>query len=380
MTVAHVITRMIIGGAQENTLLSVLGLQEKHYDVTLITGEETGPEGRLDLSQVKQCLFIPDLVRDVYPFRDIKAFAGLYRLFKSRRYDVVHTHSSKAGILARWAAFFAGIPVIIHTVHGLPFHRFQNRWVNLLYRWLEKLAGLVTRKIIVVSPEMSRICIRYRIAPASKFETVFSGMVTAPFLDASQKRDANRLKLKLSADDIVIGTIARLSPMKGHEQILSVAEDVIRANPKIRFLWIGDGWIADRLKQQILDAGISEYFIFTGLVNPSEIPFYTSVMDILVHTSLREGLARAIPQAFLCKVPVISYAIDGAVDIIRHSENGFLLDCNDREGLKKSILKLAENNELRRSMALRGHKEVIQAFDHRQMTDHLERIYLTCHC
>ncbi len=379
MKIAHVITRMIIGGAQENTLLSVLGLQqEKNVHVDLITGCEIGPEGRLDLSGAKSVIFIPDLLRNIHPLRDLLCFFKLFFLFRSKKYDIVHTHSSKAGIIARLAAFFSGVRVIVHTVHGLPFHPYEKKGVNGLYIFLERLCSKITRKIIVVSDQMRIKALEKKIGKPSQYQTVFSGMRLDEFLEASKYRQQKRAELGIPEEAIVIGKIARLFPLKGHEFILKIANDLVAWEPRIMFLWVGDGVLKESYQRQIKNMGLEDHFRFTGLVSPDAMPGCLSAMDLLVHVSLREGLARVLPQALAAQVPVVSFDIDGAKDIIKDGINGFLVPPEDFEGLKSRLMLLIRNSELGDQFKKTGKDYVDPFFRDTYMVQELLKVYSQC--
>ncbi|MCK4262165.1 glycosyltransferase, partial [bacterium] len=175
--VLHIITRLILGGAQENTILTVEGLQKKsQYQVDLATGPPIGPEGSL-VEDAKgrgiNLIMVPEMRREINPWRDFLTFIKLYRLIKRGNYDIVHTHSAKAGILGRLAAKLAGIKVIVHTIHGLPFHEYQNRWISRFYVLCERLAGVFTDKIITVAEVMTEKALTAKIAPREKFVTIY---------------------------------------------------------------------------------------------------------------------------------------------------------------------------------------------------------------
>lgn len=370
---------MIIGGAQENTLLSVLGLQqEKNVHVDLITGCEIGPEGRLDLSGAKSVIFIPDLLRNIHPLRDLLCFFKLFFLFRSKKYDIVHTHSSKAGIIARLAAFFSGVRVIVHTVHGLPFHPYEKKGVNGLYIFLERLCSKITRKIIVVSDQMRIKALEKKIGKPSQYQTVFSGMRLDEFLEASKYRQQKRAELGIPEEAIVIGKIARLFPLKGHEFILKIANDLVAWEPRIMFLWVGDGVLKESYQRQIKNMGLEDHFRFTGLVSPDAMPGCLSAMDLLVHVSLREGLARVLPQALAAQVPVVSFDIDGAKDIIKDGINGFLVPPEDFEGLKSRLMLLIRNSELGDQFKKTGKDYVDPFFRDTYMVQELLKVYSQC--
>lgn len=374
--VAHIITRMIIGGAQENTLYTVLELQkDTNYDVSLITGIEIGPEGRLNLDFVKNLIFAPFLVRKINPIKDFICLLKLYKLFKKNKYDVIHTHSSKAGVIARFAAKLANIPVIIHTIHGLAFHEYQNAISNFIYIILEKICAFFTDKIIVVADEMRNKSLNYNIGNTYQYKTIFSGMLLDDFLNSKHHRLTIRNKLNIDNNKIVIGTVARLFSLKGHEFLLSIAKDLINFNPDIIFLWVGDGILYEKYKLEIDNLKLTKHFIFTGLVEPNDIPKLLSGMDILVHTSLREGLARVLPQAMAAQIPVISFDIDGAKDIIDNNISGFLVKPKDTVDLKNKIIQLLNSIELKDKFIQNGLKKIDPYFRHDYMVLEIKKVY-----
>jgi glycosyltransferase involved in cell wall biosynthesis len=222
MKVCHVITRMIIGGAQENTLFSIYGLMDAGHQVELVTGPSPGPEGELlknsgknvDL-KVVEC---PDLVRNISPLQDWKAYRFLLNYFRSNKFDVVHTHSSKAGIIGRLAAHAAGVPLVVHTVHGLAFHRFEKPWKNWIYILLEKIAAAKCHKIYAVAQAMIDQCLAAGIGKKEQYQVVYSGMELEPFL-TSEKDEDLRKELNIPESAKVLGTVARLFPLKGYEEL-----------------------------------------------------------------------------------------------------------------------------------------------------------------
>ncbi len=380
MKIAHIITRLIIGGAQENTVLNCEDLiRDYGDDVLLITGPPLGPEGSL-LHRVEQSLMphviVPSLRRAIHPLNDWNAYREIKRILRDFQPDVVHTHSAKAGILGRIAAKSLGVPVVVHGVHGAPFYPYQNPLVREFYQWCEWYAAKKCDALISVADAMSDLMIRARIAPAEKFHTVYSGMEVETFLNSAPLRDQTRNRFGFSDHDIVVGKIARLFHLKGHEYVIEAARTVLRENPNVRFLFVGDGILKDEYLARIKNLGLEKYFTFTGLIPPDEIPAMISAMDLVVHTSLREGLARVLPQALLSGKPAISYDVDGAREVVIDGVTGFLLPPKSVAELSDAILRLAASPELRDQMAQEGRKRCEKRFDHRYMTEKIREIYL----
>ena len=378
MRVAHVITRMIVGGAQENTLWNCRDLIDVFGDqVTLFTGPSLGPEGSL-LPEVKRTgvpyEIIPAMRRSVHPFRDgISLYQLLQRLRKFQP-DIIHTHSAKAGILGRWAASRLHIPCV-HTVHGNPFFPGQGRAGDWCIAWAERWAARRCQKIICVADTMTDVLVSHHIAPREKCLTIYSGMDVEPFLHSATHRQAMRQELGYEDQHLVVGKIARLFHHKGHDDLISVAPNIIAAQPNVRFLLVGDGTLRAHLESRIRLAGLERYFQFVGLVEPQRIPAYLSAMDVLVHLSLREGLARTLPQALLSGKPVVSYDVDGAAEVVKPKTTGFLVPPHDLNKLELALMMTLRYEDLRNQLGQAGRVLCEPMFRHEEMTLQIREVY-----
>ena len=340
--VLHVITRMILGGAQENTLLTCEGLQEDpNWDVTLVTGPAIGPEGEL-LGRARRhgikTILVPQMRRNINPWRDAAAFFHLLRIMRRQRPDIVHTHSSKAGILGRLAAHALRVPVTVHTIHGLPFHRFQGKLSNAVFVLAEKVGAICCDKIACVADAMTQQALAAGVGHPSQYETVYSGMEVEKFLNADEHRSAARRELGFKQEHIVIGKIARLFPLKGHRYVLEAAPRVVERCPNVRFLFVGDGILREELEERAASLGIRDHTVFTGLVDSARIPEMIGAMDLLVHASLREGLPRAVVQALLGGRPAVCYAVDGAPEVVIDGVTGRLLPPRSTDQLAEALI------------------------------------------
>jgi len=375
MRITHVITRLIIGGAQENTLSSVLGLRQKPgFDVQLISGPSTGPEGSLE-SLDPQLVTVPSLVRPIAPYRDFSALRHLEQLFRQSRPDIVHTHSGKAGILGRLAAAKAGVPIIVHTIHGPSFGNFQNSLANLLFRAAERRAARVTTHFVTVADAMTEQYLAAGIGRREQYTKIFSGFNLSPYLAA--KNDPQlRAKLGIAPDDFVIGKIARLFKLKGHDDLFSIAPEIIQQYPRVKFLFVGDGEWRGKFETKARELGLEKHFVFAGLVRPDEVPRYVGIMDALVHLSLREGLPRALPQTMAGGKPVVAYDCDGAREVCLNDKTGFLLPPGDLPILKQALSRLIENAPLRERLGQTGREFVRENFSAERMVDQLAALYL----
>jgi glycosyltransferase involved in cell wall biosynthesis len=378
MRVTHIITRLVLGGAQENTVATVLGLRDKSgVAVNLISGPTRGPEGSLEPAFVDfpgLLTIVPPLVRPVHPWKDVLATRHLTRLLRAGRPDIVHTHSGKAGILGRLAARRARVPIIIHHIHGPSFGPFQGPVPNFAFGTAEKLAGRLTTHFLCSANAMTRLYLEAGIGRPEMYTRVFSGFQVEPFLKA-QNDPALRAQLGVPVGSFVVGKIGRLAPLKGHEDLLVTARAVLAANPETRFLIVGDGILRSQLEASARTLKIADKVIFTGLVPPAEVARYVGVMDCLVHLSSREAVSRALPQAMAAGKPVIAYNFDGADEVCIQGKTGFITPIGDTDSVARHLLRLASDNSLRVELGRAGQKFASENFRVEQMVDKIFDLY-----
>jgi glycosyltransferase involved in cell wall biosynthesis len=376
--VLHIITRMIVGGAQENTLLSVVGLDAMpEYEVDFISGVDYGKEGEL-LSQARETtnlIVVDEMRRAINPILDLIAFWKLYRLIRKGRYHIVHTHSSKAYVLGCFAAWLARTPIIIQTIHGLAFHEYQPWYINRIWKLANRICEPMTTFFISVCDDMSKKTVEAGIGRPEKFRTVYSGMELDWFLNGKFDPAAIREEFGIPQDAPVVGKIARLFPLKGHDQLMDAAPEIVRRVPNVRFFLIGDGILLEHLQERARGYGILENFVFAGLIDRTRIPEMISAMDVVVHTSLREGLARVLPQGLAMGKPCVSFNLDGAPEVVIDGVTGYLVEPFDYETLADRIAKLLENEELRRELGENGRKRVDPDFRAEKMVADISDVY-----
>ncbi|HUW23167.1 MAG TPA: glycosyltransferase family 4 protein [bacterium] len=377
--VLHIITRLILGGAQENTIFTVWGLNKnEYYEVELATGPPIGPEGSLIEEAEKRGIklkIIPHMRREINLVRDVLAFIELYLLIRKGKYTIVHTHSSKAGVLGRLAARIAGVKIIIHSVHGLPFFEYQNKFLNYIYILCERFVALFTDRLISVCDAMARKAIAAGVAKEDKFIIIYSGIELEHYSNSDVLIAEKQKELNLDPDVPVVGNISRLFEFKGHNYFLEAASQVVEVFPEAKFLLVGDGILRERLIRQAEDLKIRDNIVFTGLVERKEIPKLISVMDVVVHTSLREGLPRVLPEALAMAKPVIAFEIDGMPEIIKDGENGYLIPPKDSRKLANSIIHLLKDKEKARRMGEAGRSMVNPAFELEVMVERISDVY-----
>jgi glycosyltransferase involved in cell wall biosynthesis len=291
------------------------------------------------------------------------------------RFHIVHTHSSKAGVLGRIAAWLARTPIVVHSLHSLVFHDYQPWIVNRSWWLAKKICAPLTDHFISVSGIISQKAIAAGIAPAERFTTIYSGMELDWFLRANLDGAAIRQEFGIPADALVVGKIARLFPLKGHDQLLDAAPAIVRRHPKVRFFLIGDGVLQEHLRERARKDGILDNFVFAGLIPRERIPEMISAMDVLVHTSLREGLARALPQALAMGKPCVSFDIDGAPEVVIPDETGFLIKPGDAAGLANALTRLLDDPALRHRMGEAGRRRVDPDFRAETMVQRIAEVY-----
>jgi glycosyltransferase involved in cell wall biosynthesis len=382
MKVVHIITRLILGGAQENTILTCEGLHRRGHEVTLITGPPLGPEGEL-LGRARTggygVIVVDDSVREISLSRDHRVYRIYRQLLADIQPDVVHTHSSKAGILGRWAAtkLNAGPQAerpmkIVHTIHGLAFHRYETWLRNRLYIHLEKQAAKTTDAIISVADAMTRQALEAGVGTPEQYTTIRSGMETQRFIDRPAEALAFRAGLNLPDDAILVTQVSRLAELKGHADIIKAAMTLM--DPKLHFCFVGDGALREQIEDDIHDLHMESNFHLVGLLPPEKIPAVMHASDVLVHCSYREGLARTLPQAMLAGLPVVSYNVDGAPEVVT-GETGLLVPPGDVPALTEALRTLVDDPERRIALGQAGQMLCRDMFDHETMVAQIDQLY-----
>ncbi len=387
MRIVHIITRLILGGAQENTLITCKLLARRGHHVTLITGPALGPEGELFHQTANagyDVIILDAMRRAILPGKDILTYMQLKNLLRKLRPDIIHTHSAKAGILGRWAGHAlkgklepgTNKPGVVHTIHGLAFHPYLNPLLNRLYIAIEKSAGKCTDAFITVADAMTEKARAAGIGLDKPYITAYSAIDEEAFLTKPSQDQIQSFRQKYGIPEkaVVLITVARLAELKGHEYIIESANRLAAQFENCYWLFVGDGALTEQIKSQIQAAGLNGRVKFTGLVPPEQIPPAVHASDILVHCSLREGLARVLPQAMLCAKPVVSFDIDGAKEVV-NDKTGFLLEPKDVDGLTTACAKLIENPQLCQTLGQAGLNSVIEKFAPDTMVNTIEQVY-----
>lgn len=377
--VLHIITLFNVGGATENTIFTVAGLIEKGYHVEIITGSSSSVNGSMHEATKRLNIPVhtfPSLRRKISLLWDLLITFQLYRFIKKNQFDIVHTHSAKAGVVGRIAAWFARTPIIIHHNHGNPFHRFQNVFVHKLFKLIEKFASLFCVKIVSVTHTIVDEMVSNKIAPREKFRVIRSGFDVENFVNYDGSMDkSTRVRYGLTDSDIVIGKIARFSKLKGHIYLLKAFEKVSHRVSNAKLLLISDGEMKDELIRHIKEHNLESKVIFTGLVWPEEIPSIISILDIVVHTALLEGLPRVFAQSMLMGKPVIAFDLDGAHEVIVNGKNGYLIEPKNIDMLAEKIYDLASDLPKAKKFGEYAKNNIHDDFSIKAMVDNTDQLY-----
>jgi glycosyltransferase involved in cell wall biosynthesis len=357
--VLHIITRLIVGGAQENTMLTADLLDRSAWNVEVLSGPQTGSEGSL-IEAVRErgipLAIEPMLVREVHPIKDLLALVRIARFVQRGRFAIVHTHSSKAGILGRWAAWLARTPVIVHTVHGWGHHDRQHPLARGFWIGLEKLTLPITSRLIAVSSRNVEKGLRDGIGEARNYVTIRSGIELDRFGHPAIPASSTRTQWHIPPDALVVGMVTRLSAQKAPLDFVRAAGVIAALVPEARFLVIGDGPLRAQVEALAAELGIGEKLILTGLRR--DVPELMAAMDIFVLSSLWEGLPRVLPQAMATGLPVVATAVDGSAEAVTHGVNGYLVPPGNWDALAQAVVELAQDPDKRSRMGRAGQERV----------------------
>jgi glycosyltransferase involved in cell wall biosynthesis len=370
-TIVHVITESTpFGGAQRNTLLTLKGLIRDGYRAELICG----PGGPLirEAEAIKiKVHTIDELIRQVNPSRDYQALVILYKLFKLHKYDIVHTHSTKAGLLGRLAAWWAGIPSIVHTVHGVPFEMNGN-YRSRVYINLEWLIGLATDRVICVGDVLRQEVAAWNMIPGEKLATIYSGIDFAGYIP---QRTAVQMKQELGIEDAwpIVGCIGRLSEQKAQHILIDAISYLTGKYPKIKLILVGDGERYPHLKKQIFDKGISSHILLLG--DRDDIADLLNIFNVYAMSSLWEGVGRALTEAMYWGLPIVATPVNGVKEFIQHQVTGLLIPTRDPNALASSIDRLLVDVDLAQCISSNAKHKAEEIMGGDQMIKSIEDVY-----
>jgi glycosyltransferase involved in cell wall biosynthesis len=376
LKVLYLITRLDKGGSAEDIFITAIGLDRRKYEVTLMSGPVEDP-GQDRKKEIEECgirhIFIPELVRNIKLFKDLIAFLKIYRVLRKEKFDIVHTHTSKAGFLGRLAAKLARVPIIIYTPHGHVFFGYFSSLKTKIFILLEKLASPLADKIVAKTNREKEDYISYKITSERRLAIICSGIDLNRFKELSSDE---KLKIKkelgIPENSLVVGTAGRLVPVKGPEFLIEASKIIVSKYPDTYFLFAGDGPLRQSLEKKACRMGVKKNIIFLGWRD--DVSKIISIFDIFVLPSLNEGMGRVLVEAMALRKPIVASCVGGIPDLVAHGKNGFLVPPKNPMELAKHIQLLLEDRGEREKMGSAG-QETIFNFSKERMIEDTESLY-----
>lgn len=375
--VLHVITRLVVGGAQENTLLTATHLDRARYAVALASGPTDGPEGSLE--ERAHGLSLPffrisHLVRPLHPARDILAFFQLYALIRRHHYDIVHTHTTKAGLLGRLAARAAGVPIVIHTPHGHAFHGYFGTVGSRLLVAVERVMAHLTDRIVCLTQAEKEDYIQLGVGRSAQLVMIHSGVDLEGFQTIRVDVTAKRRELNLPLEGPLIGCVARLVSVKGVDVLLEAVPQIRAAMPTVTVVFVGGGPLRARLEQRTSLLGLDSSVSFLGVRR--DVPEIMGLFDVVVLPSRNEGMGRAAVEAMAAGRPVVASRVAGIQNVVEDGQTGVLVTPENSEELARAVISLLGNPALCAAMGNSGRTRAAE-YGIPAMVDQISNLYET---
>ena len=372
LRVLHIHTLPVISGSGIHTFLTIKRLNKKRYIVDFACA----PGGPL-IEKIREtgAEFIPVnyFVHSINIFKDFFALCELVGIIRKRHYDIVHTHNTKAGFIGRLAAKISGVPVIIHTIHGFAFHKYESFWRKWLFIYLERIAAVFSDKLITVSTPLKEWGLSLGIGKDSQYCIIPDGIEVSEFIENEDNTRLLKTKLGIKEDELVVGMVAKMWYGKGHDVLLRAMPLVIKEVPNTRFLLVGDGYLREGLLKTCSEKGLLQHVIFLGF--REDIPLITSTFDLGVLPSLFEGLGRVILESMALGKPVVASGVGGIPEIVKDGSNGLLVPPLDHVALGRAIIKILKDRDLRVRMGQEAKETLGERFTAEKMVKDIEETY-----
>ena len=381
--ILHIITRLDMGGSAQNTLLTCKKLSNK-YEMVLVHGlsyesRMTDLEKRIIEDGIKVAKMqgvkvtpLPSMVRSINPVKDFWALLSLVRLIIEERPYIVHTHSSKAGLLGRLAAKIAGVPHIIHTPHGHVFYGHFGFLASKIFLWVEKVFSRLTDRIVALTDGEKNDYINLSVCSPDKLLKIHSGVDLKQFMQPNGNLAEKRRSLGLEQKEAVIGFVGWLIPIKGPEYLLKAMDYIWPEHPETSLVMVGKGDLDVDLRAEALRKNVNGKVKFLGW--REDIDEIMPIFDMLVLPSLNEGMGRVLVEAMAAGKPVVASRVGGIPDLVRHGETGYLVPPADEKALADGIQKLLDDPGRAKQMGQQG-KEYCRQFSLEAMIAKLDDLY-----
>ncbi|MFQ5768974.1 MAG: glycosyltransferase family 4 protein [bacterium] len=370
--VLHIITNLPVGGAQDNTLLTVERLNRKKFDVSLMCSSEGRWLQRALQIKDLNLFFVDALTRKIQIVNDFIAFWKIYKIIKNGKFTIVHTHSSKPGFLGRIAAKLAGVPVIIHTIHGFPFNDFMNPIVKTFFVIVERFLSKISDKLVTVSHLNLEKAVKLRLAERSKFVNIYSGIDFEKF-DVKVNVQTKRRELGILNSEKIVGMVGRFSVQKAPLDFIKAIPEILKARHDVRFVLVGDGELRAKINKLSKKLGIDSKLHILGF--REDIPELLQVFDVFVLTSLWEGLGRSLTEAMYTGRPVVATNVEGVPELVKNGETGILVRPKDIHSIAQGILTLLSDEPRAKYLGQAAKHRITNSFRADTMIQELENVY-----
>jgi len=364
------------GGSPDIVRIICTYLDSSRYDIRLIIGTTIHPSAKTKyfFERFKdKVTVIPHLKRDIRPIHDIMAFMRLYLVFRREKFDIIHTHSAKAGALGRMAAVFSGCRVIIHTPHGHNFYGYFSPLASKLIILIEKFLSHFSDKIITLTELEKQDFIRFKVAGEHKISVIYQGLELESYSHPPVNRIEMRKAFNINADELAVGMVARLEPIKGPMYFIEAAREVAQRNSKTKFIIVGEGSLRRHLEERVKALGLSERFNFSGW--QENVTAIVSLLDVLVLPSLNEAVGMVLIEAQAAGVAVVATRVGGIPEIIKDNENGLLVPPADPSEIAKAVNSLLEDMQKRERFVRMGRAQLEGKFRAEAMIKSTSKLY-----
>ncbi len=375
--ILHTTTRFVLGGGVEKNIYYTVKTLGNEFEFHLSCGADFKDDLFGDHPEVK-IIICPHLINTIHPLKDLKALWFYYRLIRKEKYDIVHTHETKASFITKLAAWLARCPYVIYGLHGVTFNDPMSGFKRKFYIFLEKLTIRCTDLIVAVGNDTIEAYHKENIGKNIPYEVVRSGIDIDGYLNQALQTDEEKLQCKksmgMNADDIVMITVGRFSYSKAQRYAIQAFAALQKKYANLKFLLIGEGELLENCKTLAKTLGIADSSIYF-LGYQKDIPRYLSISDLFIFTSLREGLPRVIVEASLLKIPVITFEVEGGAEVLENEKTGFIVPQTNLHELISKAEQLILHPALRASFGNNSYRHVIQHWDMRIMAQKLHEIY-----
>lgn len=386
--VLRILNRLIIGGPALNATYLTRYMSPEFETMLVIGGKDDHEQDATHLTQRLGIdpVVVPEMKRAIRFSEDRRAYDKIKALIESYKPDIVHTHAAKSGAIGRLAAINCNVPVVVHTFHGHVFHSYFNKWKTNAFIQIERYLAKKTSGIIAISElQKKELADIYRICPENKINIIPLGLDLNKFSEnQDEKRNRFRSKYKIAPDELAIGIIGRIVPVKNHSLFVAAAKQVLaQTNKKVRFVIIGDGDMRGHMESELKAADIDYAYFPQDPRNAvaictswqTEMDEVLAGLDIVALTSNNEGTPVSLIEAQAAKRPVVSTNVGGVADVVIHRETGFISEPGNVKSFAQALVELVNEEEMRRQFGVAGHQHVYEKYSYQRLVNDMSGYY-----